>query len=207
MKLLGSLLSPFVRRTAISLHVLGMDYELDPLSVFAKPEVVAPHNPLTRIPTLVLDDGEALVDSAAILDALDEMAGPARRLTPEKGASRRQVMKLTAIGAGAAEKTVSAVYEVRFHPPEKVHQPWIDHNERQAIAGFVFLDGVAAMAGDGWLAGTGRMSQADITAAVAFSYAQRMRPDLALAERAPRLAAFVARCEALEAFRAAPLPA
>lgn len=207
MKLLGGLLSPFVRRTAVSLNALGMPFELEALSVFGKPEAVAPHNPLTRIPVLVLDDGESLIDSAAILDALDEMAGPGRRLTPASGAPRRHVLKLTAVGVGAAEKIVTVVYEHRFHPPEKVHQPWVEQNEKQAVAGFAFLDGLAEKAGDrGWLAGTERISQADITAAVAFAYAQRMRPNLALADLAPHLARFAARCEALDAFRRAPVP-
>jgi glutathione S-transferase len=157
---------------------------------------------------LVLDDSDSLIDSGAILDALDEMAGAERRLTPETGLPRRQVLKLTAVGVGAAEKVVWAVYEGRFHPPEKVHQPWIDHNEKQAVAGFGFLDAVAAKAGNnGWLAGTDRMSQADITAAVAFAFAQKMRPNLGLPEKAPSLARFAARCEALDAFRRAPLPA
>ncbi|MHC4429998.1 MAG: glutathione S-transferase family protein, partial [Planctomycetota bacterium] len=68
-----------------------------------------------------------LVESAAILDALDEMAGPEQRLTPAAGAERRRVLKVTAIAVAAMEKAQWAAYELRFHPEEKVHQPWIEH--------------------------------------------------------------------------------
>ena len=45
MKLLGHYLSPFTRRVAVSLHALGMPFELDELSVIGEPERVRPHNP------------------------------------------------------------------------------------------------------------------------------------------------------------------
>ena len=72
MKLIGILRSPYVRRTAVSLNAMGMTFELDAVPVFDKPELVTKYNPLTRVPALVLDDGEALIDSSVILDALDE---------------------------------------------------------------------------------------------------------------------------------------
>jgi glutathione S-transferase len=161
----------------------------------------------TRIPTLILDDGEVLVESAAILDALDEMAGPEKRLTPPAGPARRRVLKVTGIAVAAMEKAQWAAYELRFHPEDKVHQPWIEHNEAQALDGLHYLDDLAGEAGaDGWLAGTPRMSQADISAAIAYTFAATIRPELGVVEKAPALAQFAARCEALEIFKAAPVP-
>jgi len=200
MKLLGSYRSPYVRRVAASLNVMGMAYEHDPVPVFDAPDAVRAHNPLVRVPTLVLDD-EALVESYAILDALDDMAGPDKRLIPASGSpDRRRVMKLVAVATGAMDKTVWALYEGRFHPKEKFHKPWVEHNEAQALGGLDFLDAAAKRAGDGWLAGGDRMSQADISAAIVFSFANAGRPKLGIAERCPNLAAFSARCEALDAF-------
>lgn len=206
MKLIGNYLSPYVRRVAVSLNTLGMPFELEHLFVFKSPEAVRAHNPLVRVPALILDDGETLVESYAILDAIDQLAGEGRALTPTAGVGRRRVMKLTAIAVGAMEKAQWAFYEGRFHPPEKVHPPWVEHNDGQVSSAFAFLDEAARNAGEsGWLAGTDAMSQADISAAVAWTFAGAVRPSLEVGGF-PSLAALAARCEALDAFRRAPLP-
>lgn len=207
MRLIGSLNSPYVRRVAVSLNALGMTYTQDALRVFQTPDAVRKHNPLVRVPVLVLDDGDELVESYAILDALDELAAPDRRLIPASGPERRKVMKITAVGTGTMDKAVVSYYEVTHRPAEKVHQPWLEHNEAQALGGLGFLDGLAEAAGDGgWLAGGDRMTQADITATVAFSFANKVRPELGIPEKCPNLAKFAARCEAMEPFATSALP-
>ena len=200
MKLLGSKRSPYVRRVGVSLNVMGLDYTLDPVAVWDNPEEVSAHNPLVRVPTVVLDDGDTLVESYAILDALDEMAGDDKRLIPASGPDRRKVMKVTAVASGTIDKTIWAVSEGRFHPKEKVHRPWIEHNEGQVLGGLGYLNDLAAAAGDGWLAGGARMSQADVTGVVAFTFANLARPRLEISDKFPALAAFAARCEATEEF-------
>lgn len=201
MKLIGTFGSLYVRRVATSLHVLGMNFEHEALPVFDNHDAIKKYNPLVRVPTLVLDDGETLVESYAILDALDDMAGPDKRLIPASGKARRDILKLVAIATGTMDKAVWSVYEGRFHPPEKVHQPWIDHNEAQVLGGFEFLNDKASQAGNKWLAGGGRISQADISAVVAYSFTQRMRPNLDLTGFED-LAALAERCEGLDAFAA-----
>ncbi len=206
MKLIGNFLSPFVRRVAVSLHVLAMPFEMETLYVFQDPAAVRKHNPVVRIPTLVLDDGEVLVESYAILDAIDQMVGPTRCLTPAAGQARRQVMRATAIGVASMEKAQWAFYEGRFRPADKIHQPWIDHNEAQVMGGLGYLDDLAKSAQpNGWLAGTEQISQTDITGVIAYSFAEAVRPDLPVADKAPHLARFAARCEAMAMFRAAPM--
>jgi glutathione S-transferase len=203
MRLLGHYLSPYTRRVAVSLNTLGLPFTLEELSVIKQPERVRPHNPLLRIPTLVLDDGEALIESGAILDAVDQMAGPERALVPPSGPERRRVTQLTAIAIASMEKTQWAFYERRFRPAEKVHQPWIEHNESQALGGLRHLDAVAAAA-SGWLAGMARMTQADITTAVVVSFILLVRPEWR--GLVPHLAAFATRCEELSPFRDAAMP-
>ena len=207
MKLIGNYLSPYVRRVAVSLNELGMLFELEQLYVFRSPEEVRKYNPLVRIPTLILDNGEVLVESYAILDELDQMAGSENCLTPVSGRERRHVMKVTAVGVGSMEKAQWAFYEGRFRPEEKIHKPWIEHNDEQVLGGLGYLNDLAEKAGDReWLAGTERMSQADITGVVAYSFAKAIRPTLEIARRLPYLAGFADRCEALEVFSDAPIP-
>ena len=207
MKLVGNYMSPFVRRVAISLNALDIPFELTHVIVSNEPERVRTYNPVVRIPALVLDDGEVLVDSNAILDEIDRMVGPDRALVPASAAERRKVMKIVVIALGTMERAMWAMYERRFRPEEKVHQPWIDRNDDRVSGGLRFIDEAASQTGaDGWLAGGARLSQADITSAVAYTFANVSRPHLNLAEQVPNLARFAARCEALPMFRAVPVP-
>jgi glutathione S-transferase len=78
-----------VRRVAVALQHYGLAYEHRPWSVWADAESIARYNPLRRVPVLVTDGGEPLVESAAILDALDDLVGPERALLPRSGEARR----------------------------------------------------------------------------------------------------------------------
>jgi glutathione S-transferase len=207
MRLIGIYLSPYVRRVAISLDILKLPFELQEVFVFGEPETVRRYNPLVRIPALVLDDGTNLVESGAILDEIDHMVGPEQRLVPNEGPLRRRVLQTASMALGSAEKAQWAFYEDRVRPAEKVHMPWIDHNDRQVLGGFEHLNGTVAKVDDGgWIAGTPEISQADITTAVSYTFANLARPNLELAKRFPELARFAERCEALPAFLKAPLP-
>ncbi len=116
MKLIGVNRSPFTRRVAITLRIYGIDFDQWPLSGFGNREEVRASNPLGRIPALILDDGETLVDSGAIIDHLDEVYGRDQALTPIAGADRRTVLKVSAIMMGACDKGLQAAYERNHHP-------------------------------------------------------------------------------------------
>lgn len=207
MKLVGIYLSPFVRRVAVSLNTVQVPFELEEVFVFGEPDVVRQYNPLVRIPILVLDDGAKLVESGAILDEVDNMVGPELRLTPSSNPLRRRVSQTAAIALACAEKAQWAFYEDRVRPAEKVHAPWIEHNDRQVLGGFGQLNVAAAQIDDGgWIGGTTNISQADVTTTVAFTFAKLARPHLELAGRFPELSRFAERCEALPAFVSAPVP-
>src|SRR5882762_6483313 len=117
--------SPFVRRVAVSMNLLEIPFEHRNWSVGKDFELIRRFNPLGRVPTLVTDDGDALVDSAAILDYLDDTVGPDRALLPPTGRQRREALRVMAIAAGAAEKGVLQVYETVFRPEEKRHETWV----------------------------------------------------------------------------------
>jgi glutathione S-transferase len=207
MKLIGIYLPPFVRRVAVSLNALKVPFELEEVFVFGEPDVVRHYNPLVRIPILVLDDGAKLVESAAILDEIDHMISPELRLTPSSNPLRRRVAQTTAIALACAEKAQWAFYEDRVRPAEKVHAPWIEHNDRQVLGGFGQLNAAAAQIDhNGWIAGTPNLSQADVTTTVSYTFAKLARPNLQLADRFPQLACFAERCESLPAFLSAPVP-
>jgi glutathione S-transferase len=165
MQLIGVNRSPFTRRVAITLHIYGIAFEQRPLSGFGNRAAVRAANPLGRIPALVLDDGETLVDSDAIIDYLDEVHGREQSLTPVAGADRRAVLKVSAIMMGACDKGLQAAYERNHHPPEKLHQPWIDDCMVQVANALAVVDAIMAPGAPYLL--LGRITQADVAAFVA----------------------------------------
>ena len=165
MLLIGVNRSPFTRRVAITLKAYGMSFEQRTLSAFESRAAVRDANPLGRIPALVLDNGEALVDSGAIIDHLDEVRGRDRALTPAAGADRRAVLRIAALMMGACDKGLQAAYHRNHSPPEKQHQPWIDDCLAQVTNALAAVDAMADPAKPYLL--LGRLTQADVTAFVA----------------------------------------
>jgi glutathione S-transferase len=82
MKLLSSTASPYTRKVRIVLAEKKIECELQPVDVQPVENPVNAHNPLGKIPTLVLDDGTALYDSRVIVEFLDSVS-PISKLIPE----------------------------------------------------------------------------------------------------------------------------
>lgn len=200
MLLIGMFDSPFVRRVAISLKLLDLPFEHANWSVGRDFDRIREYNPLGRVPTLVLSNGEKLFESAAILDYLDELVGSERALLPASGPERRQALNLMAMATGAAEKGVLQVYEGVFRPESKRHQPWIDRLRLQMGASLGAIDRYLGERGVAqWLVGK-RMTQADITAACAFTFLNDTLRVAADSVMFHSLATLAARCEAMPAF-------
>lgn len=202
MILIGMFDLPFVRRVAVSMRLLGIAFEHRSWSVGKDFDQIRGYNPLGRVPTLVLDGGEALFESSAILDYLDELAGE-RALLPRSGAARRAALHLMALATGAAEKGVLQIYEGAFRPAEKRHEPWLERCRTQMHGALAELDRACAQrSGGAWLVGDA-LSQADITATCVYTFLKEaLSLDMA---PYPALSALAARCEALPEFAAVKL--
>jgi glutathione S-transferase len=203
MILIGQYDSPFVRRVAVALRTYGFDYEHRPWSVFGDADKIAAISPLRRVPILVTDDGEALSDSGAILDWLDDLAGPDKALIARSGLERRQALKVQALATGLADKAVSLVYERAIH--ERSTEMWLERCRAQ-IAGV--LDALEADRGartGAWWFGAD-IGHADIAVGCVLRFVGEAHPEVFDATRWPGLAAHAARCEALPAFQAVSKP-
>jgi glutathione S-transferase len=199
MILIGMFDSPFVRRVAVSMNLLDMPFEHRNWSVGKDFELIRRFNPLGRVPTLVQANGESLIDSTAILDFLDDAAGPERALLPRSGQQRRDVLKVVAIALGSAEKGLQQLHEILFKPESKRHDPWMDRCRQQMHGGLGELDRLAQARTGGWMVAD-RLTQADITATCVYTY---LCDALGLSEpwRAyPALSALASRCEAMPPF-------
>jgi glutathione S-transferase len=198
MILIGQFDSPFVRRVAIALELYGVKYEHRPWSTFADAGLIAPYNPLQRVPTLVLTNGESLIDSGAILDYLDELAGPAKALMPQAGPERRKALKVCALATGINDKAVSLVYERALH--REISPVWVERCEGQirAVLGVLESDR-SRITTPYWFGNT--IGHADIAVACAVRFLREAHPALFLEHLWPELTAHSARCEAWAPFR------
>jgi glutathione S-transferase len=198
MFLIGQYDSPFVRRTAIALKLYGIAFEHRPWSTFGDADKIAPYNPLRRVPTLVLDDGEALIDSTAILDYLDEQVGEARAMIASRGPQRRKHLKICALATGLGDKSVSLVYE-RVLRKERL-KLWVARCEAQISGVLDTLEQQrAAVATPYWFGEA--IGHADVAVACVLRFTGEAHPHLFTAVRHPALAAHAARCEALPTFQ------
>ena len=193
--------SPFVRRVAVSMKLLWVPFEHRNWSIGKDFELIRQFNPLGRVPTLVQPDGETMFESSAILDYLDERAGPQRALLPGAGEPRREALRIIAIAIGAAEKGVSQVYESSFRPPEKRYRPWVERCHTQMHAALAQLDRTCQSRSSEWLIG-GTLSQADITATCVYTFLSDALGINRDGNPYPGLSALAERCEALPEFRA-----
>ncbi|MCJ2132082.1 glutathione S-transferase [Methylobacterium sp. E-045] len=199
MQLIGMLDSPYVRRVAISLKLMGIPFVHRPLSVFRHYEAFAAINPVVKAPTLVTDDGIVLMESTLILDHMDGLVGADRRLHPIALTDRARSQRLIGLALAACEKTVQIVYERDLRPAEKQHGPWIDRVRGQLVAAYALIEDEIGD-GEGWLLAGSRPLQADVSVAVAWSFTRMMIPDLVDAGSYPKLVASTARAESLPQF-------
>jgi glutathione S-transferase len=205
MILIGMFDSPYVRRVAVTLQHYAMPFEHRDWSVGRDFEQIRRFNPLGRVPTLVLDDEAVLVESAAILDFLDELAGPEHALLPAAGPVRRAALQTMALATGAADKGVLQIYETAFRPAQRRHPPWTERCRIQMRAALEVLDGQVAERGHAWLVAD-RVTQADVTVGCVLGFLAGALGVNRDGTEYPALARFASRCEALPAFRAVPFP-
>lgn len=195
--LVGRYLSPFVRRVAASLKILGIPFERRVLSTVTDKEAIFAINPVGRVPALVLDGGETLIESGAILDCIDELAGPARALVPAGGAERRNVLRLVAVATAVADKAVALLYEGKRRPAEYVYPEQIEKLTGQVKSGLADLEG--ALGAKEWLA-LDRLTQADVSATATWDFIAIAHPGLIAPADYPRMAALAQRLGRTPAF-------
>lgn len=204
MKLIGMLDSPFVRRTAISLDMLGVPFELRPLSVFSDFETFSQFNPLVKAPTLICDDGTQLVDSTLIIDYAHSASSGKTPLLPSAPQARRTALRQVGVALVVAEKAVQIVYE-RKREPAMRDSHWLTRVSGQLLQALAMLESDAAALDSPWLGGS-RPNQADITSAVSWGFVQLMLEESAPRQILPALAALAARAEQLPSFRRWAIP-
>jgi glutathione S-transferase len=199
MILVGRYDSPYVRRVGISLHLLAMSFELLPLSPFSQATQLRQLSPIGRMPVLILANGEVLIESAAILDYLDEIVGPSRALLPASGEPRRRCLRILASATAACDKAIAINYE-RRRPRDRILVDWIYRCRTQLDAALAELEGFSRLLSPI----QDRLMQTEITIACMLGYVRRVEPDALSDRRYPHLEELAAQCEEDPAFKACP---
>ena len=198
MILIGQYDSPFVRRVAIAMTLYGMSFEHRPWSTFGDGNLIEPFNPLRRVPTLVIGDGSVLIDSAYILDWLDEQAGEAA-LIARSGPARREAFYHIALTTGFSDKCVALFYEKVLHA--QTSDIWLERLETQIGATLDRLDVIRAATATPWLFGD-RPGHADIALGCAVRHAREAHKDAIDWSSRPALLTHSEACENLDVFKA-----
>lgn len=201
MKLIGMLDSPYVRRVAVSLQLLGLRFEHEALSVFRTFDQFRQINPVVKAPTLVCDDGGILLDSTLILEYAQALASP-RSLMPTALPALQRELRLIGLALAACEKAIQIIYERELRPADKLHQPWLDRVTGQLHEAWRLLE--EELARDPLPVTSETITQAGVSVAVAWQFSRQMLPEVVPATQYPALAAYSDKAEALDAFRAAP---
>ncbi|MFJ5381668.1 glutathione S-transferase family protein [Cupriavidus sp. CER94] len=200
MRLIGMLDSPYVRRAAITLRLLGLPYALEQVSVFRTFEQFRAINPVVKAPSLVCDNGVVLMDSTLIIDYAEALAG--RSLMPVDLAARQRALRIVGLSLAACEKAVQHVYEHNLRPTDKVHQPWVERVDGQCASAFALLED--EMKSVRLPVAEQDLDQAGLTAAVVWTFTQALLPGRVDPAAHPALAAFTTAVETFPAFRALP---
>ncbi|CAI2935555.1 glutathione S-transferase family protein [Aminobacter niigataensis] len=198
MILIGQYDSPFVRRVGVALRLYGIAFTHEPWSAFGDADKIRAYNPLTRVPTLVLDNGEVLIESHAILDYLDSLAPGGLAMFPIAEPARHQALKVSALAMGLGDKAVSLFYERRLH--KEVSTVWVERCRTQITDVLAVLEADrAGRDSDYWFGD--RIGHADIGVACVLRFINDAHQGLLNMVDFPALAADAARLEAMPVFQ------
>jgi glutathione S-transferase len=137
MKLHWSPRSPFVRKVMIAAHELGLVDRITCVRTVAA--TTRPHaalmedNPLSKIPTLVLDDGTVLYDSPVICEYLDSLRG-GHKLVPADGMERMVALRRQALGDGFLDFLLLLRNERERAHPSDAHLSTFTTKRKAALA-------------------------------------------------------------------------
>ncbi|TAK47569.1 MAG: glutathione S-transferase family protein [Xanthobacteraceae bacterium] len=189
MKLIWSPTSPFARKVRVAAYELGLHERLTLEALNVQPGKLNPEyatsvNPLRKIPALILDDGEAIVDSLIICDYLDALAG-GDRIIPAANPERARVLTAHSIANGVIDTLVQLRYETWLRPEELRWQVWSDDLWDRVVHGLSWLEQRAGAPRD-------RFDLAAITTACMLGYLDLRFAGAAWREKFPALAAFEA---------------
>jgi glutathione S-transferase len=174
MKIIGSLTSPYARKVRIVLAEKKIEADFVPENVWAPETTIGQHNPLGKIPCLVMDDGSAVFDSRVIVEYVDTLS-PVGKLIPADGRERAAVKTWEAMADGLLDAGILARLEATWRPAEQQSPAWV---ERQMSKIDGALKGMSIGLGESTHCHNNQFSLADIAVGCALGYLDFRFPSL-----------------------------
>ena len=195
MKLIGSPTSPYVRKVRVVFAEKKLDYQLEIENVWEPTTKIQNHNPIGKVPCLLIEENESLYDSRVIVEYLDTLS-PVGRLIPQAGRERANVKCWEALGDGLLDAAVTIVKE-KQRPAEQISQAWID---RQLSKIHAALATMSKGLGDQSFCTGINYSLADIATGCALGYLDFRFPEIDWRTPYPNLAKFYDKVAARQSF-------
>jgi len=195
MKLVGSKTSPYVRKIRVILAEKNIAFDFVEESAWTATTTVPRYNPLNKVPALVMDDGEAIYDSAVISEYLDAISGGG--LIPAEAAQRARTRRDEALGDGIADAGITAFLE-RKRAAAQQDPAWIARQLDKVNAG---IAAISKTLGSRQYLGGAQPNVADIACACGLFWAEFRMPELGWRETYPNLKGWAERMESRPAFQ------
>jgi glutathione S-transferase len=199
MQLLYAPTSPYVRKVMVSAHLLDLAERIEWLDSAANPIArdarIAAHNPMAKVPTMLLADGRPLYDSRVICEYLDSLA-PEYGLFPNAGELRWQALLRQSMGDGLLDAALLARYEFTARPAER---QWGDWRAAQLVKVAACLEEIETQAGT---LATTHLTIGEVTIGCALGYLDFRFPKLNWRDAHPKAAQWHAQVATLPAMRA-----
>jgi glutathione S-transferase len=130
MKLHYSPTSPYVRKVNVLALELGLDAQIERIltNPWEPDKALLGNNPLSKVPTLITDDGLVLFDSPVICEYLDNEFG-GNRLIPSYGQARWKALRLQALADGILDAAILRFLERK----RKAKSTEWDASQREAV--------------------------------------------------------------------------
>ncbi len=201
MKLIGTKTSPYVRKARVLLAEKKLPYDFVEENVWAATTQVGRHNPLTKVPVLVLDDGTSLYDSSVITEYVDTLAAPA--LIPGSGVERALARRSESLADGICDAAVGIVLDRKRELPRQ-DAVAVDRSRAKLEAGIAAF--AEALGDRDWLDG-GSPGLGDLAAGCALFYLEFRLPEIGWRSRHANLRRWAERLEARPSFSGTKPPA
>jgi glutathione S-transferase len=187
MKLIGSLASPYVRKVRIVMAEKKLDCDFVLEDVWAANSTIAQSNPLSKVPCLILDDGEAVFDSRVIVEYLDTLS-PVGKLIPPTGRERAEVKTWEALADGVCDAAILIRQEKHMpamRTPQQQSPVWITRQMEKVQQG---LKAMTHGLDDKPFCTGNTYTLADVAVGAALDYLNFRFPEIAWAAEHPNLA-------------------
>lgn len=184
MRGIGAPRSPFVRKVRVAAIETGQPDVIQWEMKGPPPQhldAIAPHNPLGKVPVILLGDGTALYDSAVICEYLDTLHGGVK-LVPEEGAARWAVLRLQALGDGIGDAAISIADEGRRPEAHRLKGP-VKHHRGKVLRALDILEADMALL-------SGALNLGHIAVACSLGYLDFNEPDFGWREGRAKFAAW-----------------